>query len=258
MSEVKRQWKEREEISISELEDMWFANRNLEMARSIIWAVKDFQKITQEEKLAFLNSIFREQSNLNRERESRYISGPLLDVFLFLLPEWEWKIAEQYTRLIFILLSNTTHNFYVSAGRIKKFVHSYLNSLKKEDMIEEHLIVDALINNRMFEEMVNYSFISNSTVGRLWNFVFNAEFTEQSFFRLFPDFPEITHNKGRIRELLLSWDKVENRHALSVLWTLLAKRGDLEKIFCERQIYRSDLKIPDPDPNLDPTRIISG
>jgi hypothetical protein len=255
MAEIKKQWKEREELSISELEDIWFANRNLEMARSIILAVKDFQKISLEEKLEFLRNVFYEESNLwdagAYGKLEKYIKGPLLETFLFLLPEWKQEFAEKTEngRLIINLLSykDIYSHISVSAGQIKKFIHSYLNNVKKEEMEgswEESWIVDILINNRMFEELVNYNFVSDRAVEGLWDFLFSKEnkIWSGSYFRfLFSDATWLVEEtakqklriekKEKIKSHLLSWDKVENRHALSTLWTLLAKRGDLKKIF---------------------------
>ena len=269
MSE-KKQWKEREDLSISELEDIWFANRNLEMARSIILAVKDFQKIFLEEKLEFLSNIFHESSNLkeesnleitkSQEKLEKYIYGPLLETFLFFLPEWKQELHDKegwlYTYLILILLSNANNclHAHISAGQIKKFVHSYLNSVKKEGM-PKSLVLDILINNKMFEELINYNFLSDPTIVKLWKFVFHGlifkEDNEDLSKRYHIDpidrceafgqniFDE-DHRKNRVvardeylklKDFLLFWDKVENRHALATLWTLLAKRGDLEKIF---------------------------
>ncbi len=263
MSE-KKQWKEREEFSISELEDIWFVNRNLEMARTIILAVKNFQKITLEEKLKFLTDVFHEDSDLqmikSREKLMKYILSPLLETFLFLLPEWkqeqEQEFAERFTekmkngRLILVLLSFESIYPYisVSAGQIKKFVHSYLNSVKKEN-IDEEWTVEILINNRMFEELVNYNFISNEAIEKLWDFIFiDADhcYNCSSLFWTLSGKPADKRIK-RVRELLLSWDKVENRHALATLWTLLTKRGDLEKIFREPQ-PQPDIPYRDPDP----------
>ncbi|MDP1629554.1 MAG: hypothetical protein Q8L57_02955, partial [bacterium] len=129
---------------------------------------------------------------------------------------------------------NIHHFIRLSAGQIKKFVHSYLNSVKKEDMVEEYLIVDVLINNQMLEELVNYNFVSDGTIAKLWDFLFKKDsYDDGSYYDIFLryDRGNLDFAPKRAKELLLSWDKVENRHALSTLWTLLAKRGDLQKIF---------------------------
>jgi hypothetical protein len=252
MSETQKHWKEREEISINELEDMWFANRNLEMAKHYILAVKDFQKISLEEKLWFLRNVLHEKSNLWRnsdyEKLDKYIKGPLLETFLFLLPEWKQEFAERTEtgKLILALLSHKDINFHISVsdGQIKKFVHSYLNSVKKEDM-QEYLIVDVLISNRMFEELVNYNFVSLRSVNKLWNFIFSGWIScgDVSYYCLIQaTLNGVEEYQGKVRELLFSWDKVENRHALATLWTLLAKRGDLEKIFGESVPQKDDDK----------------
>ncbi len=265
MSE-KKQWKGRKELSISELEDLWFANRNLEMARSIILAVKDFQKISLEEKLKFLCNVYYENSIYDsfcrNEKLKYYIESPLLGSFLFLLPEWKQEFADKdSTKLIFVILSHEDiySHISVSAGQIKKFVHSYLNSVKKEDM-EEHLIVEVLINNRMFEEMINYNFVSDETVKILWDVVFKQNIEIDYgycycalFKAYYTDSIDSKKREKKIKEFLLSWDKVKNRHALATLWTLLAKRGDLEKIFREPE-PRKEVCFRDPDP----LHIISG
>jgi len=241
MSDVKKQWKEREELSIGELEDIWFANRNFEMARSIILAVKDFQKITLEEKLEFLQSVLYEQNNLSRESEFQYICNPLLETFLFLLPEWKQESSDRngrpYARLILVLLSKKDFYSYIniSAGQVKKFVHSYLNNVRKEDM-KEYPIIDVLINNRMFKELVNYNFVSDETIKTLWDFLFTKPGNYADEYLKIINLDHFLNvrrepNSDRMKELLCSWDKIENRHALSTLWTLLAKKGELQKIF---------------------------
>lgn len=251
----KKQWKEREFASISELEDLWLDNRNLEIARSIILAVKDFQKISLEERLHFLDSlVFDVRSDLlneiGGEKTEKYIGGPLLETFLFLLPEWKQEF-EKYGRTILQLCrcSYTDNSYYaIPTGKIKKFIHSYLNSVKKENIPEETTI-HLMIKNGMFEELVNYNFISDTTLKVLWDFLFTKSGNYADEYEEVvdagwwlndrkPNFSGIREllydrkpNLSRMRELLCFWDKVENRHALATLWTILAKRGDLEKIF---------------------------
>jgi hypothetical protein len=236
-----KQWREGTQISIGELRDLWDANNKLEVAKCLILGIKEIN-LPLEEKVEFLRNIFpiHLSKALRNENLKTYIIKPILDTFLTLVPEWKEEFSN-FGRTILFLLS---HRDSVSmaeglSGRIKKFVHSYLNKVKKENM-NEYVIADVLIYHGMFEELVNYNFISDNTTDKLFDFIFPPEkfasryeskFGLEQFRVWINNINNLEYRKEKLKSFLFSWDKVENRHALATLWTLLAKRGDLKKIF---------------------------
>ena len=109
--------------------------------------------------------------------------------------------------------------------------------------MDENVIAEILINNGMFEELVNYNFVYDRTVRKLFEFVYKGciyvydpGFAFVQF--LESDRRDVSVFKKQLKEMLFSWDKIENRHALATLWTLLAKRGDLKKIFDAEQAQK--------------------
>jgi len=131
-----------------------------------------------------------------------------------------------------------TRNFFI---KVRKFVQSYLNSWKEKE-IDKELVAMVLINHKMFEELVNYNFVSDDVVLRLCGLVFfgqgyscNPCYALERSLRGLRSDGSVFKFKEQVKQMLLSWDKVENRHALATLHTLLAMRGDLQKIFGEKE-----------------------
>ena len=226
-------WKTRG-ISIGEFEDIWGANTRLELAESLITSLKSIETITKEDKVGFLvdNIIFRARNwfleALEDERsvEYRLLMGPYkaaLAAFFDLVPVWpdyEGGInihCGRVLRELNGLPSCATGNL---AGKIKIFIRSYLNTNKKED-IDRWAVGPVMVKNQMFEELLSYDFTSDEVVKELWSIVFPGNGN-----------PILYYNGQGLREKLVQALR-ENRepHAVSTLLRILAKRGDLEKIF---------------------------
>jgi len=243
---MEKEWKDRP-ASIAEFEMLWDVNKNLEIAKALILSLKDIEGLSFQEKLEFLLPI-----------SDSAFHKPILEVILDLVPECTKYNKDYHVEILKHIKDSMTMDIKNCMGRIKKFVHSVLNTYGKENNEDTFLygrtptlICQVLIQCGMFEELINYNFTDISSIVKLWDHVFvkDADSNTLAFqYSIIFEWPEncyggLSHlgprdvstisrkNKQKISELLCSWDKIENRHALATLWTLLAKRGDLEKIF---------------------------
>ena len=237
--EYLKTWKE-QKISRGELEDLWEQNIDYEVAEKLLLVLRDAEDISLKHKVSFLTNLISDYNpknfgdlpeSIRMEVDHRIhwprahqIRAEAFQIFLELVPEWNDEFEYQCRGIIDYLgwpaFGEADRKGY--EGKIKKFVHSYLNTHKKEEM-DEHGIAKALVNNRMFEELVNYDFVSHTAVNALWKYVFGQE-----IHGLYGSGIDIA---GKLSKAWKKSQDSQTRHALSVIHYLLAKRGDLEKIF---------------------------
>lgn len=230
-----KEWRERP-ISIGEFENLWEQNNKLEVAKALLGLLKDAKAVSKKEKVIFLNELI-EDHNLGEAAELKYLA---VKFFLEIVPVWDNEFGEECKNILSFLSHIWEDERKGWENKIKIFLHSVLNGKKKAetDYYMSKILGQALIRNRMLEELVNYYDILSPEAMReilpeLWEFVFDWRTYNRSNFNvlLCGKGEEVERARKCVVEALFSWDKVKNRHALATLWTLLAKRGDLNKIF---------------------------
>lgn len=240
---VKKTWRERTQISIGELEDLFLDNSKLPIARCYLSGLKDFE-MPLKEKVEFIKNVLKlrnEGSGFDFQKELTYLEMPAVEAFLELVPEWNDNFVDCGRRIIWVLSSQrfVAGQSNGSQAKVKKFLRSYLNSVKKEEM-DESFIIKALVINGMLEELINYNFTSIEAFKYLWDYLFcralypNTTDKKESYFDLFMSFStNKKESRQRARELFLSWDRWDtskDRHALAVLHAILTKGSELGEL----------------------------
>lgn len=231
-----RKWTRRRDLTIGEFEDIWDSTNRYEVAEGLLSVLPAMEGISHGDKINFLTDLVLLIREINEPAEDdrlrnvgadpdklkKHILLPAVRAFFEIVPSWDRNLDDCCRKMLVSLSYLTESKTLLErlGSKIKKFVHSCLNICRKEE-IDEMVLAKVLINCGMFEELANYNFVSDATIDCLARQVLNRPIT--SHFKYFV---------GEIKEPILAALK-ENRepHALSVLLRLLAKRGDLEKIF---------------------------
>ncbi len=227
-----KEWKTHK-ISIGEFEDLWEANTRFEVAKAYISLLKEVESISQEDKAKFLAKIASgcqmegERLIDYRDPENEELGALAVKTFFEIVPAWDKGLEAECWQVLIKLGEVLPEHRKGWEGKAKTFVHSFLNTEKKEDDSGwQYTVPSALIALEMFEELVNYNFTGQETL-ELLNKLIRPENPLPSMFYL---------GESRFLEALgqnILWALKENRepHAVSALLRLLAKRGGLEKIF---------------------------
>lgn len=235
--ELLKQWKEKP-ITIEQFEDMWDQNNKVEAARSYISLLREVEGISLRDKVTFLARLVDASEHVfgsfwtGSEIDSRNseLKAMAARTFLELVPTWNDEFQTECHRVFRELKHLSSELRKGWENKIKTFVHSLLDTKQKEiNVFWKYTVPEVLVNNRMFEEMINYDYTGEPAVGALAAFLFPDRFPG------FQDWTRSLSLNSVMKDLSsrLSQALQENRepHAVSTLLRLLAKRGDLEKIF---------------------------
>lgn len=227
---MEKAWK-KEPLTFEQFKDLWEQNNKLELAKAYLVVLKESVSVPLEDKIRFLSQVISDcAANLRAylvEAGSSEIRSLAAKTFLEIMPKCDHMV---YLELMDCLGELTDEQKKGWEWKIKTFAHSYLdNSVNKKVIFDNPVVVKMLIHNRMFEEMVNYDFISDLVIGRLVIYLFPQCFSPWciSEYHLWDkdDFESLS------REIHKALRENREPHAVSVLLRLLAKRGDLDKIF---------------------------
>lgn len=232
-----KKWKDRP-ITIGEFEDLWEENRRFEGAGMLLYLLREAGSIPQEEKIRFLGnlieeSLFQSKNGLLYEKDVRNqkLKAIATKIFLELLPTWNDQFERECKIVVSQLGKISPEERRGWEHKIKTFLRSFLNTKRKKDYGNFFLedLNRALINNRMFNELVNYDFsdelLMNQDYG-LKGFLFG----DKGYLSV--DLSIALKNPQNLKKAIIkAFKEGKELHALSVFLHLLAKRGDLEKIF---------------------------
>lgn len=169
-------WK-KEPLTFEQFGDMWEQNNKLEVARSLLTMLKDSKSIPDGQKLIFLAGIsipvstpYKGLASLGLLPEYRFTSedrelGAIaVRFFLEIMPGWDNNAFKKECEAILSALGSLPVGEQSGwESKIKAFIHSLLDTIKKENsFFWKYDVPQALVNNRMLEEMVNYDIIEDS------------------------------------------------------------------------------------------------
>ncbi len=179
----------------------------------------------------------------------------VLETFLELDSKWPDKKYTVYTscrcKILTILSSSNFREYTIGLeGKIKKFMRSYLNAVKKKDM-DGHDILHVLMNFRMYNEMETYGFTKTHHLAYLWDHAFwgsvgykkeshDSKFNGGLAWNLFEvkdgerylaNFYDRKIGEAFIKMLFTPSEKVKNPRSLEFIRKVMINKGIIHNIF---------------------------